>query len=80
MSIYSDYVGLTNEIQKTNLLYNTLIIVSSVMAGGILSGSAFVTVANSVACISNVSAVRNYLIISAYGIVLLAISKKITNR
>jgi hypothetical protein len=73
-NIYSDYVGLTNQTQKTNLLYNTLIIVSSVIAGGILFGSAFLTVANSVAHISNVSAVRNYLITSAYGIVLLAIS------
>lgn len=73
-NIYSDYIGLTDQTQKANLLYNTLFIVSSIIAGGILFGWAFLTVANSVARISNVNAVRNYLVTTAYGIVLLAIS------
>ena len=73
-NIYSDYIGLTNQTQKANLLYDTLFIVSSITAGGILFGSAFLTVANSIAGISNVNAVRNYLTATAYGIVLLAIS------
>jgi hypothetical protein len=71
-NLYSDYIGLNGQIHKTNLLANTLLIVSAVTAGGILFGTAFITTRNISQLRKNI--VGDYLTITAYGIALLGIS------